>query len=130
MQNSLREERFSIETIANILIIFLISAGVIFSLVTALGLIRLPDVYTRIHAASKSSTLGVMSILLGVYIHFWLIDEVVAPQLIIALVFLFMTSPVAGHMIGRASYMTGIKVTQETVQDDLEKAIKKKKAKK
>jgi len=98
--------------------------------VTGLGLIRLPDVYTRIHAASKSSTLGVMSILLGVFIHFWLVDEVFAPQLIVALLFLFMTSPVAGHMIGRAAYMTGIKVTKETVQDDLEIAIKKKKSKK
>ncbi|HBQ76247.1 MAG TPA: Na+/H+ antiporter subunit G, partial [Exiguobacterium sp.] len=41
-----------------------------FSLVTALGLIRLPDVYTRAHAASKSATLGVMSILIGVIIYF------------------------------------------------------------
>lgn len=69
-----------------------------------------------------------MCILLGVFLHFWLMDDKFAPQLIVAVAFLFMTSPVAGHMIGRASYMTGIKVTQETVQDDLEKAIKKKKS--
>lgn len=106
----------------------MISAGVLFSLVTALGLIRLPDVYTRTHAASKSSTLGVMCILLGVFLHFLLVDDTFAPQLIVAIAFLFMTSPVAGHMIGRASYMTGIKVAEETVQDDLKKALKKKKS--
>lgn len=117
-------------TIANVLIVLLITLGVTFSLVTALGLIRLPDVYTRTHAASKSSTLGVMGILLGVFLHFLLIEEVFSPQLIIAIVFLFITSPVAGHMIGRASYMTGIKVTEETVQDDLSKAINQKKKEK
>lgn len=114
-------------TIANILIVFLISTGVIFSLVTALGLVRFPDVYTRIHAASKSATLGVMSILLGVFLHFLMIEGIFSPQLIIALIFLFITSPVAGHMIGRASYMTGIPVADETVQDDLSRVVEEKK---
>ncbi|WP_251479666.1 monovalent cation/H(+) antiporter subunit G [Planococcus sp. NCCP-2050] len=128
MRNSLREERFSIETtIANILIIILISTGVIFSAVTALGLVRLPDVYTRTHAASKSSTLGVMCILGGTFIHFWLIEDHFNSQLIIAIIFLFITSPVAGHLIGRASYMSGIKLAEETVRDDMKDAVAKKK---
>lgn len=128
MQSSSREERFSIETIiVNILIIILISVGVIFSLVTALGLIRLPDVYTRTHAASKSSTLGVMCILSGVFIYFWLIENHFNSQLIIAIVFLFITSPVAGHLIGRASYMSGIKLADVTVRDDMKIALEKKK---
>ncbi|GKW47386.1 Na+/H+ antiporter subunit G [Planococcus sp. NCCP-2050] len=124
----MREERFSIETtIANILIIILISTGVIFSAVTALGLVRLPDVYTRTHAASKSSTLGVMCILGGTFIHFWLIEDHFNSQLIIAIIFLFITSPVAGHLIGRASYMSGIKLAEETVRDDMKDAVAKKK---
>ncbi|SDH65838.1 multisubunit sodium/proton antiporter, MrpG subunit (TC 2.A.63.1) [Planococcus glaciei] len=128
MRNSLREERFSIETtIVNILIIILISVGVIFSAVTALGLVRLPDVYTRTHAASKSSTLGVMCILGGTFIHFWLLEDHFNPQLVIAIAFLFITSPVAGHLIGRASYMSGIPLAEETVRDDMKIAIEKKK---
>ncbi|MDN7247214.1 monovalent cation/H(+) antiporter subunit G [Planococcus sp. N017] len=112
--------------IVNILIIILISTGVIFSAVTALGLIRLPDVYTRTHAASKSSTLGVMGILAGTFIHFWLIEDHFNPQLIIAIAFLFITSPVAGHLIGRASYMSGIPLAKETVRDDMKAAVEKK----
>ncbi|WP_246316516.1 monovalent cation/H(+) antiporter subunit G [Planococcus glaciei] len=128
MRNSLREERFSIETtIVNILIIILISVGVIFSVVTALGLVRLPDVYTRTHAASKSSTLGVMCILGGTFIHFWLLEDHFNPQLVIAIAFLFITSPVAGHLIGRASYMSGIPLAEETVRDDMKIAVEKKK---
>ena len=98
----------------------------IFSAVTALGLVRLPDVYTRTHAASKSSTLGVMGILTGVFLHFWLKEDVMAPQLIIATVFLFITSPVAGHLIGRASYMSGIQLAKETVRDDMKVLLEEK----
>ncbi|WP_224077551.1 monovalent cation/H(+) antiporter subunit G [Planococcus chinensis] len=124
----MREERFSIETtIVNILIIILISVGVIFSTVTALGLVRLPDVYTRTHAASKSSTLGVMCILGGTFIHFLFIEDHFNPQLVIAIAFLFITSPVAGHLIGRASYMSGIPLAEETVRDDMKIAVEKKK---
>ncbi|MCJ1909145.1 monovalent cation/H(+) antiporter subunit G [Planococcus ruber] len=114
-------------TIANILIIILISTGVLFSAVTALGLVRLPDVYTRTHAASKSSTLGVMCILGGTFIYFWLIEDHFNSQLIISIIFLFITSPVAGHLIGRASYMSGIKLAEETVRDDMKEAVAKKK---
>ena len=130
MQNSLREERFSIETIIiNILIILLMSTGVIFSLVTALGLIRLPDVYTRTHAASKSSTLGVLCVLTAAFIHFWLVEGIFNTQMIIAIAFLFITAPVGGHLIGRAAYMSGIKVAEETVRDDMADALEEKKKK-
>ncbi|MDE4084008.1 monovalent cation/H(+) antiporter subunit G [Planococcus maritimus] len=127
MRNSWREGRFSIEILVDILIILLISTGVLFSAVTALGLIRLPDVYTRTHAASKSSTLGVLSILLGTFVHFWFNEGIFNTQMVIAIAFLFITQPVAGHLIGRAAYMTGIKVAEETVRDDMGPAIEKRK---
>lgn len=114
-------------TIANILIIILISIGVLFSVVTALGLVRLPDVYTRTHAASKSSTLGVLAILSGTFIHFWLIEGIFNTQMIIAIAFLFITAPVGGHLIGRAAYISGTKVAEQTVRDDLGPAVQRKK---
>lgn len=127
MRNSWREGRFSIEILVDILVILLISTGVLFSAATALGLIRLPDVYTRTHAASKSSTLGVLSILLGTFVHFWFNEGIFNTQMVIAIAFLFITQPVAGHLIGRAAYMTGIKVAEETVRDDMGPAIGKRK---
>ncbi|MBT2583641.1 Na+/H+ antiporter subunit G [Planococcus sp. ISL-109] len=114
------------EILVDILIIVLISIGVLFSGVTALGLIRLPDVYTRTHAASKSSTLGVLSVLLGTFIHFWFNEGIFNTQMVIAIAFLFITQPVAGHLIGRASYMTGIKLADETVRDDMGPALERK----
>lgn len=127
MLNSWREGRFSIEILVDILIILLIGTGVLFSAVTALGLIRLPDVYTRAHAASKSSTLGVLSILLGTFVHFWFNENIFNTQMVIAIAFLFITQPVSGHLIGRAAYMSGIKVAEETVRDDMGPAIEKRK---
>ena len=102
--------------------------GAFLSLVTAFGLIRLPDVYTRNHAASKSATMGVMLVLLGTFLYFWLIENHFNSRLLLGVVFIFLTSPVAGHLIARAAYNSGVKLSDRTVQDDLAKARKKMKA--
>ncbi|MEK5037461.1 monovalent cation/H(+) antiporter subunit G [Sporosarcina sp. FSL K6-3457] len=115
--------------IANILIVSTIVVGIIFTIVTVIGILRLPDVYTRAHAASKSATLGVLSILVGVFLHFWLIKGVFSIQLILAIVFLFITSPIGGHLMSRAAYISGVKPTELTVGDDLAKVVKEAKNK-
>lgn len=109
--------------IANILIVITIIVGIIFTIVTMIGILRLPDVYTRAHAASKSATLGVLSILLGVFLHFWLKEGHFSIQLLLGILFLFITSPVGGHLMGRAAYMSGVKPTEETVDNDLREAV-------
>lgn len=101
-----------------------IIVGAFLSLVTAFGLIRLPDVYTRNHAASKSATMGVMLVLLGTFLYFWLIEHHFNSRLLLGIGFIFLTSPVAGHLISRAAYNSGIKLSDKTVQDDLAKARK------
>ncbi|MBT2679078.1 monovalent cation/H(+) antiporter subunit G [Mesobacillus sp. AQ2] len=98
--------------------------GAFLSLVTAFGLIRLPDVYTRNHAASKSATMGVMLVLLGTFLYFWLIEDHFNSRLLLGIGFIFLTSPVAGHLISRAAYNSGVKLSDRTVQDDLAKARK------
>ena len=113
--------------IANILIVFTIVVGVIFTIVTAIGILRLPDVYTRAHAASKSATLGVLSILLGVFFHFWFNEGFISVQLILGIIFLFITSPIGGHLMSRAAYISGVKPTKLTVRDDLHKVVKQSK---
>nr|WP_225942172.1 monovalent cation/H(+) antiporter subunit G [Sporosarcina limicola] len=102
-----------------------IVVGVIFTLVTVIGILRFPDVYTRAHAASKSATLGVLSILLGVFFHFWFNEGHFSIQLILGIVFLFITSPIGGHLMSRAAYLSGVKPTVLTVGDDLAEVVKK-----
>ena len=115
--------------IANSLVILFISFGTIFVVVTAIGLLRLPDVYSRAHAASKSATLGVMSILIGVFLHFWLNEGIFNSRIFLGILFLFITGPVGGHMMGRAAYYSGIKVSKLTVRDDLAEVVEKKQKK-
>ena len=111
--------------LANSLIIFFISVGVIFIIVTAIGLYRLPDLYTRAHAASKSATLGVMCILIGVFLHFWLIENHFNPGILLGILFIFITGPVGGHIMSRSSYIAGVKPWEGTVRDDLKKEIER-----
>lgn len=110
--------------IANILIISSIIIGLVFTVVTVIGVLRLPDVYTRAHAASKSATLGVLGILFGVFFHFWLNEGHFSFKILLGILFLFITAPVGGHIMSRAAYISGVKPTELTVGDDLADVIK------
>lgn len=111
----------NVNGIVDILIAFFILIGAFLSLVAAFGVIRLPDVYTRNHAASKAATLGVMCVLFGTFLYFHYLEGHFNSRLILAIVFLFMTSPVAGHLISRAAYHTGVELWEKSVHDDLKK---------
>lgn len=93
--------------------------GMGFSLVTSLGLIRLPDVYTRAHAASKSATLGVMSILIGVIIYFVTEDGFFSSRVVLGILFVLITAPIGGHLIARAAYYSNVPLWKSSVRDDL-----------
>ncbi len=109
--------------LANILIVFFIAVGVLFIVVTAIGLFRLPDLYTRAHAASKSATLGVMCVLIGVFLHFWLIEGHFNARILLGILFIFITGPVGGHIMSRSSYIAGVKPWNGTTHDDLKEEI-------
>ena len=98
--------------------------GTVFSFLSAVGLIRLPDVYTRSHAASKSSTLGVLCILFGAFLYFWVIDGFISVRLLLGIFFVFLTAPVAAHMVCRAAYRTDVELAAESVKDDLKEFLK------
>jgi multicomponent Na+:H+ antiporter subunit G len=104
----------------------LILLGAILALLSAWGLIRLPDVYTRSHAATKSATLGVMSILLGTFIFFWVEMGELSWRLLLGIAFVFVTAPVAGHLIGRAAYRSGVPLWGRSVRDDLRQVLQPK----
>ncbi|HEY4554450.1 MAG TPA: monovalent cation/H(+) antiporter subunit G [Bacillaceae bacterium] len=105
--------------IAEWTVAILILLGTFLSVVSAFGVWRLPDVYTRNHAASKSTTMGVMVTLLGALLYFYAADNEINSRLLVGIVFIFVTAPVAGHLISRAAYHTGVKLSAYTVNDDL-----------
>ncbi|MDP4097217.1 monovalent cation/H(+) antiporter subunit G [Paenibacillus sp. P96] len=107
----------------------IVLAGSLFTALSAFGLIRLPDVYLRSHAATKSATLGVLLVLTGAFLYFWLYLDHVSIKLLLGILFVFITGPVAGHLNGRAAYRSGVALWEQSVQDDLKKAHAKERAK-
>ncbi|ADH99894.1 monovalent cation/H(+) antiporter subunit G [Salisediminibacterium selenitireducens] len=106
--------------------VFLIM-GAALSLLGAIGIVRFPDVYGRLHAATKSATLGVISIITGVFLFFLWIDGIVVGKLLLTIIFVFLTAPVAAFMIARSAYNTNVKMWGNNQQDDLAEAMKKQK---
>jgi multicomponent Na+:H+ antiporter subunit G len=108
-----------VSSLIDLVISILILLGAFLSIVGSLGLIRLPDVYTRLHAVTKGATLGVIFLLTAAVLYFLYEDNVFVGKLFLGILFTFLTAPVAGHMIGRAAYKTGVGLSDLSVQDDL-----------
>jgi len=99
----------------------LAALGAFLMVVAGLGIVRMPDLPTRMHASSKAGTLGAALILIGVAIAF--ADGAVAVRAILIIGFLFLTAPVASHVIARAAYRTGVPLSDETVVDEMASAL-------
>ena len=84
----------------------LLLLGGFFAFVAGLGVLRLPDVFTRMHASTKAGTLGSAAILAGVGVHFDALE--VYAKVTLGVLFLLLTAPIASHMIGRAAQRTGV----------------------
>lgn len=91
--------------------------GSLFILISALGILRMPDLYTRMSATTKASTLGVGLILVGTAIFYQNVGIVV--RAITIIIFLFLTAPVAAHIIGRAAYFDNVPLWKETKIDEI-----------
>lgn len=100
-----------------ILTIALMFVGVVFMLVAAVGIVRMPDLFLRMSAVSKAASLGIACILVAVAVDFG--DLGVSLRAVAAALFVMLTAPVASHMIGRAGYITGVPLWQGTTRDDL-----------
>jgi multicomponent Na+:H+ antiporter subunit G len=93
----------------------LILIGVTFDFLGVLGLVRLPDVYNRLQASTKCVTFGSAGILLGAFVLKGFSNF--GFKVLLGIVFIFLTSPVAAHAIARASHRSGIKLTDESIAD-------------
>jgi multicomponent Na+:H+ antiporter subunit G len=96
----------------------LIVVGAGFMLLAAVGLVRMPDLFTRMHATTKSTTLGVGCLMLGVAVHFG--DLAIAARALAIVAFVFITAPVAGHMVARAAYFSNTARWEGTLSDELQ----------
>jgi len=102
--------------------VILISIGVLFNIFGCIGLLRLPDVYNRLQAATKCVTLGCCSILIGVMVHFGISGA--GFRALVAIPILFFTATVAAHALVRGAYHFGTKLDKRTVKDDYREAVK------
>lgn len=96
----------------------LIGLGVLLCLLAGLGLLRLPDVFTRSSAATKAVGLGVALIFAGTACVIGTAEAAV--KMTLAIILQFLTAPVAGHVIGRAAYRAGTPLWEGTVVDELD----------
>ena len=101
------------ETISDLLIL----TGTTFLLLAAVGVVRMPDLFTRMQSASKASTLGIGCVLLALAFHFPGIS--VNIRVVGTITFFFLTAPITAHLIGRAAYFVGVPVWKGTVIDEL-----------
>ncbi len=113
----------SVNQIVEWLAVLLILTGSIISVISAFGMIRLPDVYTRSHAATKSATLSVLACLLGAFIYFWSHDGFFSIRLILGIIFVFITAPVAGHLVCRAAYRSRVPLAEGSGEDVLKPVL-------
>ncbi len=91
--------------------------GAVFIFIAALGVVRLPDLFMRMHANTKSATLGVGFIMIGVAVYF--ADITVTTRALAVVLFLLITAPISSHLLARAAYFSGIPLWEQTLSDDL-----------
>ena len=96
----------------------IIGIGVAFDLCGTVGLVRLPDVYNRLQAATKCVTLGTCLILIGAAVVNG--TGVMISRAVICAVFVLLTSPVGAHALARGSHLAGVRLWQESVMDKYE----------
>lgn len=93
----------------------LLTVGIIFDIVGCVGLVRLPDIYNRLQAATKCVTLGTCMILLSVVFYTGL--NSIGAKALLCIWFVLITSPTAAHAIARAAHRSGIRLWAGSVMD-------------
>jgi multicomponent Na+:H+ antiporter subunit G len=108
------------------LIMACVLIGVFFIAVAGLGVLRLTDFYSRVHAPTKAATLGLMFLLVAVTIH--LGEAVVATKALLAILFIAATAPVGAHVLARAAYRSGVPASPDTSPDEYAPVVARRKA--
>ncbi len=96
---------------------FLMVLGSLFMLLAAVGILRLPDLPTRMHASTKAGAMGAIFIMTAVVLHFS--TGIVFARALAIVLFIILTAPIAAHVIARAGYFVGVPLWRGTVKDEL-----------
>jgi multicomponent Na+:H+ antiporter subunit G len=94
--------------------------GTFFMVVTGIGLVRFPDVYTRMHAAGKAGTVGIALLILAPSVYFVGSEPFVSVRGCLAIVFQFLTVPGATYLLAHASYVRSYPAHERTEIDELQ----------
>lgn len=113
-----------IEALQNYLAAALILAGSGFTLTASIGLLRLPDLYTRMHAASKAGTLGSCAVLLALAVH--ADDPAISLRALAGVVFFLLTVPISSHLLAKAAHGAGYHLWKHSECDDLKTVVEQK----
>lgn len=112
--------------ITSIFAIFFKLLGVGFLIAAAIGVLRFPDPFQRMHASTKAGTIGAGLILLGAAFKTKTMEGTLIGS--IAIIFLLSTMPIAAHLLGRASYISGASMLGVNERDELAGIMKRNKA--
>ena len=93
--------------------------GAVFGLLAAIGIVRLPDLYTRLHDASKAGVVGTGLILIAVALIST--DGAVILRAILGIIFLLLSTPIAAHLLARAAHKAGEMPTVATTIEEIDK---------
>jgi multicomponent Na+:H+ antiporter subunit G len=113
-----------IRAVIDIMISLSLLIGTFFIFSSSIGLLRFPDVYTRLHASTKAATLGVAGVMIGAFLFLYAAHGIVSGKLILGIIFMLLTAPVSGHMISRAAHESGVKPWGDYIEDAYEQAKK------
>ncbi len=91
--------------------------GSLFLFLGALGLFRMPDIYNRMQAGTKATTMGTLLFIAGLAMGFH--ETIGVSKVIIIILFVIFTNPLSSHALARAAHKAGIPLAKETVMDDL-----------
>ena len=105
------------DLIRELLTAALLFVGAVFMLLATVGLIRLPDLFTRMQATAKAATAGIGCLFLAPAIYFDALG--ITSRSILIIVFVFITQPIAAHVLARAGYMIGVPLWDKTVRDEM-----------
>ncbi|WP_159590324.1 monovalent cation/H(+) antiporter subunit G [Chelativorans xinjiangense] len=109
-----------IELLQNLLVGSLMLVGSFFTFAAAIGLLRLPDLYSRMHAASKAGMLGAGVLLLALALFAQ--DHSTVTRALAAIIFLLLTAPISAHLLAKAAYAAGYRLWEGSVHDDMAEA--------
>ncbi len=102
--------------LVGVIIVFI---GSVFLFLGGLGLLRMPDIYNRIQAGTKATTLGSMCVFFGLGIY----HPALLPRMLVLLAFIVITNPVSSHALARAAHFAGVRLTKGSVCDRLEEEL-------